>query len=80
MLSFEVASRFPCFDDAKLRLFAYTSKSLPLKNASFRMIFDVCQKSCVRTQQFHNTIFAFSVAEECELSEQDNRWVEIREF
>ena len=31
MLSFEVASRFPCFDDAKLRLFAYTTKSLPLK-------------------------------------------------
>ena len=44
------------------------------------MIFDVCQKNCARTQQFHNTIFAFSVAEECELSEQDNRWVEIREF
>ena len=44
------------------------------------MIFDVCQKNCARTQQFYNTIFAFSVAEECELSEQDNRWVEIREF
>ena len=80
MLSFEVASRFPCFDDAKLQLFAYTTKSLHIKNTSESKIFDVCQKNCARTQYFYNKIFAFSVAEECELSEQDNRWVEIREF
>lgn len=44
------------------------------------MIFDVCQKICVRTQPKSQNNICISIAEECELSEQDHRWIEIREF
>ena len=43
VLSVQVASRFPCFDDAKLRLFAYTNKSFVAFLTLFSFIFDVNQ-------------------------------------
>lgn len=50
VLSIEVASRFPCFDDAKLRLFAYTTKSFIAFLTLSRLIFDVNQSVvCVHT-------------------------------
>ena len=50
VLSVEVASRFPCFDDAKLRLFAYTNKSFVAFLTLFSFIFDVNQSIvCVHT-------------------------------
>lgn len=50
VLSIEVASRFPCFDDANLRLFAYTTKSFIAFLTLSRLIFDVNQSIvCVHT-------------------------------
>ena len=50
VLSIEVASRFPCFDDAKLLLFTHTTKSLYAFLALSRLIFDVNQSVvCVHT-------------------------------
>ena len=50
VLSIEVASRFPCFDDAKLLLFTYTTKSLYAFLTLSRLIFDVNQSIvCVHT-------------------------------
>ena len=50
VLSIEVASRFPCFDDAKLLLFTYTTKSLYAFLTLYRLIFDVNQSIvCVHT-------------------------------
>ena len=50
LLSVQVASRFPCFDDAKLRLFAYTTKSFIAFLTLSRLIFDVNQSVvCVHT-------------------------------
>ena len=50
VLSIEIASRFPCFDDAKLLLFTYTTKSLYAFLTLSRLIFDVNQSIvCVHT-------------------------------
>ena len=50
VLSVQVASRFPCFDDAKLRLFAYTNKNFIAFLTLFSLIFDVNQSVvCVHT-------------------------------